>query len=43
MGGTEGTGAANHIHEVWRDFKGDFGRDLLADHYENAPHLRKPR
>lgn len=23
----------NHIHSVWRDFKGDFGRDLLADHY----------
>ena len=24
---------ANHIHQVWRDFKGDFGRDLLAEHY----------
>ena len=24
---------ANHIHSVWRDFKGDFGRDLLKDHY----------
>ena len=23
----------NHIHTVWRDFAGDFGRDLLADHY----------
>jgi len=23
----------NHIHTVWRDFTGDFGRDLLADHY----------
>ncbi len=34
---------ANHIHEVWRDFKGDFGRDLLGDHYKNAPHHRKPR
>ncbi len=24
---------ANHIHTVWRDFKGDFGRDLLKEHY----------
>ncbi|MGC4046013.1 MAG: DUF3500 domain-containing protein [Armatimonas sp.] len=23
---------ANHIHSVWRDFDGDFGRDLLAEH-----------
>lgn len=23
---------ANHIHTVWRDFNGDFGRDLLAEH-----------
>jgi hypothetical protein len=23
---------ANHIHCVWRDFTGDFGRDLLAEH-----------
>ena len=29
---------ANHIHTVWRDFKGDWGRDLLADHYKTAPH-----
>ncbi len=27
---------ANHIHTVWRDFDGDFGRDLLRDHYRNA-------
>jgi hypothetical protein len=27
---------ANHIHQVWRDFKGDFGRDLLAEHYRAA-------
>ncbi|HJR57853.1 MAG TPA: DUF3500 domain-containing protein [Vicinamibacterales bacterium] len=27
---------ANHVHEVWRDFKGDFGRDLLAEHYRKA-------
>ncbi len=24
---------ANHIHTVWRDFKNDFGHDLLAEHY----------
>jgi len=24
---------ANHIHTVWRDAKGDFGRDLLREHY----------
>jgi Protein of unknown function (DUF3500) len=24
---------ANHIHTVWRDFKADFGRDPLAEHY----------
>jgi len=29
---------ANHIHSVWRDFAGDFGRDLLREHYRNAPH-----
>lgn len=23
----------NHIHTVWRDFKGDFGEDVLAEHY----------
>ncbi len=27
---------ANHIHSVWRDFKGDFGRDLLREHYQTA-------
>jgi hypothetical protein len=26
----------NHIHTVWRDFSGDFGRDLLRDHYRAA-------
>jgi len=25
--------SANHIHTVWRDFDGDFGRDLLREHY----------
>lgn len=24
---------ANHIHATWRDFAGDFGHDLLAEHY----------
>lgn len=23
---------ANHIHTTWRDFNGDFGRDVLAEH-----------
>lgn len=23
---------ANHIHAVWREFNGDFGRDILAQH-----------
>jgi len=27
---------ANHIHSVWRDFDGDFGLDLLAQHYQAA-------
>jgi hypothetical protein len=25
-----------HIHTVWRDFSGDFGRDLLREHYAAA-------
>jgi len=29
---------ANHIHSVWRDFDGDFGRDLLREHLERHPH-----
>jgi uncharacterized protein DUF3500 len=29
---------ANHIHQVWRDFKGDWGRDLLAEHYKTSAH-----
>ncbi len=24
---------ANHVHACWRDFKGDFGADMLAGHY----------
>jgi hypothetical protein len=27
---------ANHIHSVWRDYEGDFGVDLLADHYQTS-------
>jgi len=27
---------ANHIHSVWRDFNGDFGKDLLAAHYKES-------
>lgn len=29
---------ANHIHSVWRDFNGDFGRDLLREHYKTYAH-----
>ncbi len=29
---------ANHIHSVWRDLTGDFGDDLLAEHYARSPH-----
>lgn len=25
---------ANHVHLVWRDFEGDFGRDLIRLHYD---------
>jgi hypothetical protein len=32
---------ANHIHSVWREFNGDWGEDLLADHYKNSPHHRQ--
>jgi len=28
----------NHIHSVWRDFNGDFGRDLLREHLKNVAH-----
>lgn len=29
---------ANHIHAAWRDFTGDFGRDLLREHYSGGEH-----
>ena len=28
----------NHIHSVWRDFNGDFGRDLLREHVKAVAH-----
>ncbi|MCP5542005.1 MAG: DUF3500 domain-containing protein [Akkermansiaceae bacterium] len=29
---------ANHVHAVWRDFNGDFGRDILGEHLASSPH-----
>lgn len=26
----------NHIHTVWRDFEGDFGRDFLREHHASS-------
>ena len=26
----------NHVHSVWRDFNGDFGRDVLREHIKTA-------
>jgi hypothetical protein len=26
----------NHVHTVWRDYEGDFGRDLLREHHSMA-------
>jgi hypothetical protein len=28
----------NHVHSGWRDFDGDFGRDLLRDHLALVEH-----
>jgi hypothetical protein len=28
----------NHIHSVWRDFNGDFGDDVLKNHYQSVAH-----
>lgn len=33
--------SGNHIHTVWRDFTGDFGRDLLREHYSAAAGTHK--
>ena len=27
---------ANHIHSVWRDFNGDWGMDVLKEHYKES-------
>jgi hypothetical protein len=29
---------ANHSHTVWRDYDGDFGRDLLLEHHAAVKH-----
>jgi hypothetical protein len=29
---------ANHVHSVWRDFAGDFGRDVLRAHLSSGEH-----
>ena len=26
----------NHVHSIWRDFKDDFGRDLLREHIRSS-------
>ena len=28
----------NHVHSVWRDFNGDYGRDLLREHVAVVGH-----
>jgi hypothetical protein len=28
----------NHVHSIWRDFNGDFGRDLLREHLKATTH-----
>ncbi len=28
----------NHVHSVWRDFNGDFGRDILREHLKTLAH-----
>ncbi|MBW3629827.1 MAG: DUF3500 domain-containing protein [Gemmatimonadetes bacterium] len=28
----------NHVHSVWRDFDGDFGRDILREHLSSVAH-----
>lgn len=30
---------ANHIHTVWRDFDGDFGKDLIKEHYMEKSYM----
>jgi hypothetical protein len=33
---------ANHVHAVWRDFDGDFGADILKEHYEQHADAGEP-
>jgi hypothetical protein len=33
----------NYVHLVWRDFNGDFGRDVLAVHYRKAARAQAPQ
>ena len=33
----------NHVHSVWRDFTGDFGRDVLREHLQAKHQRRRPR
>lgn len=33
---------ANHIHTTWRNFTGDFGRDLLREHHREAHSAGRP-
>ncbi|MDH3205994.1 MAG: DUF3500 domain-containing protein [Gemmatimonadota bacterium] len=28
----------NHVHSAWRDFEGDFGRDLIGEHMQQQDH-----
>lgn len=28
----------NHIHAVWREFDGDFGKDMIKEHYQKGGH-----
>lgn len=32
---------ASHVHAVWRDFDGDFGRDVLKEHYQKHHEEKK--
>lgn len=32
-------GNANHIHTIWRDFDGDFGKDIIKEHYLDDSHF----
>jgi hypothetical protein len=26
------------VHSIWRDYDGDFGRDVLSEHYQQFDH-----